>query len=320
MLVVAGLGGAELPRSYLELIGAAKSLAADLNQEVAFVAVGENAASAAEQATRYGVQKALAVNANVADHGTESFLAGLAHAVAGLEPAAIFLPGDAVGREAAPRLAARLNGAALVDVIDARVDGGRIVWTRPVFGGKALADYALKAAPAVVCLRPGSFAAAEETAASAQVETVAFEDGQHALRIVERIAEQREGPRLDEASVVVSGGRGLGGPEGFEPLKELAGILGGAVGASLAAVDEGWAPAEWQVGQTGTMVSPDVYFAVAISGASQHLAGISGAKTVIAINKDENAPIFDAARFGIVMDYKKIMPALIEAFRREYGN
>lgn len=317
MIVVAGLGGAALPRAHRELITAARRLAQGLGKEIAYLAVGSGAEAAARAAGAFGLRRAVAVEFDAADAAVEVVLENLARGARHLGAEIVLLASDFTGLQVGARLGARLGGAGLNDVIDARVENGRVVWTRPVFGGKALADVALRRAPAVVTVRSGSFPAAEETGGEAAVERLEPALPDVPVRIVEREAGRQEGPRLEEARVVVSGGRGLGGPEGFQRIGELARVLGGAVGASLAAVDEGWAPPEWQVGQTGKMVAPDVYFAIGISGASQHLAGITGAKAVVAINKNPDAPIFKVARLGVVMDYNKLLPALIEACRRE---
>ncbi|HEY8450354.1 MAG TPA: electron transfer flavoprotein subunit alpha/FixB family protein, partial [Bacillota bacterium] len=290
MILVAGPGGTALPRSARELLNAASQLGAAAGIDIVYAALGAEAATAAQEAGAYGVKRAIAVEGDLAPYGAEGYLLNLERISREVGATWILLPGDLLGRELAPRLAARLGGAALNDAIEVRREGERVVWTRPVFGGKALADVVLNRTPGVITLRPGAFAAAEPTGGSVAVETMAATLPDERVKIVERKASEQRGPRLEEARVVVSGGRGMGGPEPFKnELRQLAEIFGGAVGASLAAVDEGWASPEMQVGQTGTMVSPDVYFAIGISGASQHLAGISGAKAVVAINKDENA-------------------------------
>lgn len=311
--------GGGLSRPALEGIGAARRLADALGREAAAVALGPDAAAAAAAAARHGVARAVAVEGDLDARGAEAYVATLAALARDLGAEVVLLPADARGREVGPRLAGRLGGAAVNDVVELRVEGGRPVWTRPVFGGKAFAAVVARRAPVVATLRPGAFEPAEAAGGEAPVERREPVLPEAPVRLRERAAEARSGPRLEEARVVVSGGRGLGGPEAFRQLEELARLLGGAVGASLAAVDEGWAPPEWQVGQTGKVVSPDVYIAVGISGASQHLAGIAGAKAIVAINKDPNAPIFEAARFGIVMDYRQILPALIEECRKLAG-
>jgi len=317
MIVIAGWGGDGLSRAQRELVTVARRLAEGTGREIAFLAVRAAAEAAARAAGTFGVAKAAAIEFDDDRSAIEVAIENLVQGVRHLGGEIVLLAADFAGVQAGPRLAARLGGAALNDVVDVQVRDGEVVWTRPVFGGKALADVALRRTPGVVTVRSGAFAAAEEGAGEAAVERLEAAAPDVGVRIVEREEGRQEGPRLEEARVVVSGGRGLGGPEGFQRLGELAELLGGAVGASLAAVDEGWAPPEWQVGQTGRMVAPDVYFAVGISGASQHVAGITGAKTVVAINKNADAPIFKVARLGVVMEYEKLLPALIEAVRAE---
>ncbi len=228
----------------------------------------------------------------------------------------LFGAGD-VGRELAPRLAHRLGGALVTDCVGIRADGGEIVFTRPVYGGKAMAEVAAGRGPFVATVRPRVFDPAPSGGAAAEVVPVEVAlDGVAArTRVVERQAEDKAGPSLEEARVIVSGGRGVGGPEGFGMLEELAGLLGAALGASRAAVDAGWAPAAWQVGQTGKIVAPDLYIAIGISGASQHLAGISAAKHVVAVNKDPEAPIYKRAELGVAADYRQVVPALTRKLR-----
>ncbi|ADU50598.1 Electron transfer flavoprotein alpha subunit [Thermaerobacter marianensis DSM 12885] len=314
MILVVQWNGKGLTQGTAELLGGARQLAGD--GPVAVAVLGPGAREAAAEAGAYGAE-AYAAEGDLESYGGEAYVATLAAACQTLQPQVVLMPADPRGREVAPRLAARLGGAAVTDVIEARRDGDRIVWSRPVFGGKAVADVVLQRAPQVATVRPGSFPAAEKAGSSpAEVRELAVSGTDRPLRRVEVRAEAQGGVRLEEARIVVSGGRGLGGPEPFKDLEELARLLGGAVGASLAAVDEGWAPPERQVGQTGKIIAPDLYIAIGISGASQHLAGIAGAKTVVAINKDPEAPIFEVARLGVPMEYQKVLPHLIEEVRK----
>jgi electron transfer flavoprotein alpha subunit len=187
-----------------------------------------------------------------------------------------------------------------------------MVVDRPVYGGKAIIKYKIESTPSLLTIRRKYFEPADLDGTTA---SVPLEMGEEKVRLVSEKIEQTEGIPLEDAPVIVSGGRGMGDPENFALLQEMADQLNGAVGASRGAVDEGWASPTKQIGQTGKIVAPDVYFAVGISGASQHLAGIANSKCVVAINKDEDANIFNRARFGIVSDYKKIVPILTQAIR-----
>ena len=221
---------------------------------------------------------------------------------------AVLLPRDDRTAEIGPRLAERLGGTAVTQAVAVEGD----TWTRATFGGKALAAVKPLREPVVATLVRGAFAAQETGGARLVDAPPAEHDG--AIELLAREAPPT-GASLEDAKVIVSGGAGLGGEEGFRELEELAGLLGGAVGASLAAVDAGWAPADRQVGLTGKTVSPDVYFAVGISGASQHLAGIGGAKVVVAVNTDAEAAIFNTARLGVVMDCHTFVRAMVEHLR-----
>jgi electron transfer flavoprotein alpha subunit len=302
----------------LEVLGAARELAAGLSEEVAFAALGADGTATAEQGASHGANRVYAVEGEVGASGGEASVGVLADLARELEARAVVLAADEHGAEVGPRLAERLGGAAVTHVLAVEVVEGRPVWTRPVFGGKALAKVAGASEPVVATLRRGAFAPAEESDGAAAVETVGAPAGDGAVRLV--AAETAGGEAsLEEASVIVAGGAGLGGPEAFTELEELAGLLGGAVGASLAAVDAGWAAPELQVGLTGKVVSPDVYLALGISGASQHLAGIGGAKAVVAVNTDPDAPVFAAARLGVVMDSRQFLRAAIDELRRRGG-
>jgi electron transfer flavoprotein alpha subunit len=246
------------------------------------------------------------------EYQPEACLSVLAQVCREITPAAILLSNDTYSQELAPRLAHRLGGSAVGDGVALDVVNGRIRARRAVYGGKAEATIELKRSPAVVWLRARAFEPVTPgTPSVATVRQTRFAiEPDPPTRIIERRSESTGETRLEDAAVIVSGGRGLGGQEPFEDLKALAALLNAQVAASRAACDSGWCPPSWQVGQTGKKVAPGLYLAVAIRGASQHMAGISDARNIAAINIDPDAPIFKACRFGIVEDYKKVLPLL----------
>ena len=249
----------------------------------------------------------------VSDYQPESALAALVDACKSIGPRAVLLSNDTYSQELTPRLAHRLGGSAVGDGVAIAPD---LRVTRQVYGGKAQAVIQLKRTPAVVWLRARSFAPGVATRITAAIGDLK----PAATQIIERRAESNGDARLEDARVIVSGGRGIGGPEGFQhELAPLAQLLGAQLAASRAACDAGWVPPTLQVGQTGKKVAPDLYLAIGITGASQHMAGISEAKQIAAINIDRDAPIFKHSRFGIVEDYRKVVPLLrrkIEELRR----
>ncbi|MGI9605427.1 MAG: electron transfer flavoprotein subunit alpha/FixB family protein [Acidimicrobiales bacterium] len=243
--------------------------------------------------------------------------AAIAQAIeAGSGPAAVLAGTTYDGRDVAARLSVALDAPVITNVIDLEIDGDHIVGTEPVFGGTTNVKTKFTGGKAQIALvRPKSFVAEESGGGAAAVSALAVPDcgAAGAATVLDRFVEESEGPKLDEAGVVVSGGRGLGDAEKYTMVESVAKLLNGAAGASRAIVDAGWVPYSYQVGQTGKVVKPDVYIALGISGATQHLVGMKGSKNIVAINKDEEAPIFGVADLGIVGDVHSVVPKLIEA-------
>lgn len=309
-------------RSTLELLGGAQKLAAGLQEPLSAGLLGQGDASALYA---YGVETVYRVDHPLLkEYQADLQLLALEQIAGAAEPRVILLPGDSLGRDLAARLAFRLQAGIVTEIIDidVRASEKSLRFTRQTYGGKAIATIVPKAFPVVATLKLRTFDPAVGSGGKSGTEVpveAPLDVAQARTRLVERVQEETTGVKLEDASVVISGGRGLGGPEGFELLVELARILRGAVGASRAATDAGWVPSSMQVGQTGKTVSPDLYIAVGISGATQHVAGISGAKTIVAINADPEAPIFKVAHLGIVGDYKSILPPLIAKCQEVVG-
>lgn len=316
--------GETVPPSAYELLAGARALAEPLGAEVAAAAVGAGARACAGQLAAGGAARVVVVDApELKDYEAERYLAADVAAVQAAGAGVVLLLADVAGREIGPRLAHRLDGSVATDAVALEADpalGGAVV-TRPVYGGKALAKVAGTKLPQVITVKPRALdPVTPEPGAAAEVVEVRVElPAEVPTRVVDTVREAGEGPKIETARVVISGGRGLGGPEPFQLLERLASLLGAAVGASRAAVDEGWVPPTWQIGQTGKSVSCDLYIAVGISGASQHMAGLGGAKTIVAVNTDPEAPIFERATLGVVADYKEFIPAFTEALARVLG-
>lgn len=300
------------------LAGAGRRLAEELGGRLLAVVVGAGGDSLAAELARMADAVTVADQAELAEYQPETCLAALASLCGEARPRAVLLGNDTYSQEVAPRLAHRLGGSAVGDGVEVRVEGGALRVGRQVYGGKAQAVIELKRSPAVVWLRSRSFAPAPPRAGAADITRAALDlPADTRTRVVERRRAEGGESRLEEACVIVSGGRGIGGPEPFETeLKPLAELLGAQLAASRAACDAGWVPPTWQVGQTGKKVAPELYLAVAITGASQHMAGISEAKTIAAVNTDPDAPIFKHCRFGIVEDYRKVIPLLREKLKK----
>ncbi len=293
-----------------ELVGAAQRLGAG---PVSAMLIGSGVEGAAAGIT--GVEKTYVVDdAALAEYTTDGYTKAAAAVVAKADPAIVLLGQTNIGRDLGPSLAFKLDTAVAMDTTSLAMKDGKLHTTRPAYGGNANAVNGFTATPAIATVRPKSQEAAGGSAGA--VEKVAFDASGIRTKVIDRKVATSEGVRLEDAEVVVAGGRGLGGPEGFADLEALAKELGGAVGASRAVADLGWRPVSEQVGLTGKVVSPTLYIAVAVSGASQHMAGCSGSKNIVAINKDPDANIFKASRFGIVGDYKLVMPALLAAVKK----
>jgi electron transfer flavoprotein alpha subunit len=316
ILVFVEQRGGEIRAASLQAVSEARRQASNANWSVAAVIPGEGIADVAGSLGAYGAQKVyVADDPNLKLYSAEGYAETVAKAAELAEPTAVFFAGTAMGRDLAPRVAARMGVGAIADAVDLSLDGETVVAKRPVYSGKAYAsvDSAGKR-PQVISLRPNVFAA-EEVAGEAELMTL---DGLSlSIRAVVKELLDTGAGELDvaEADIIVSGGRGIKGPENFALIRELADALGAAVGASRAVVDAGWIEHKHQVGQTGKVVSPSLYVACGISGAIQHLAGMSSSKVIVAINKDPDAPIFKVADYGVVGDLFQVIPPMVEAIK-----
>ncbi len=292
--------------------GAGRALADSVGGDLHVLVIGPADDEAAAALAAVADRVIIAANEELRDYQPEEALQAACqlHAAGGGDYAAVLLGNDTYSQEIAPRLAHRLGGSSMADAAAIRADGDDILAQRTAYGGKAISVYRLKQRPAVVWLRARGFEPAPERPAPGEVTSVEVELAAARIRITRREVTEQEGVRLEDAQVIVSGGRGLGGPEPFGELRRLADTIGAEQGASRAACDAGWVPPNWQVGQTGRKVAPELYLAIAISGASQHLLGMGDSKVVAAINTDADAPIFKHCSFGIVEDYKKVVPLL----------
>jgi electron transfer flavoprotein alpha subunit len=319
ILVAAPVQSGAVSGSLIDLLGGAADLAAQTGQQVVVAALGPGAGQVAGALIARGADQVLTCEEPTLDQAPgEAGIIALAEACRQTEPTLVLLPADTCGRDWAPRLAFRLNAGLVTEATGFSAEGSQVVFTRLVYGGKAVARMASRRAVAVATVKPGAGKAREpEPGRTGAVASLGISIPVNPAwpTVVRRDIEESAGPKLEDAKIIVSGGRGLGGPENFQYLAQLGEILGAAVGASRAAVDEGWVPATWQIGQTGKAVAPDLYIAVGISGASQHMVGCSRSKTIVAINKDPEAPIFDQARLGLVGDYREVLPPLMEALK-----
>jgi len=306
-----------------ELAGAGCKIADEFGVELQAVLIGSGVKAFAQELVFLGVDKVIVIDDPAfADYQPEAYTAALAEVINSESPSVLLFGQNEAGRDLAPRLGFKLKAGVVMDCIKVEVDPAvhKLYMTHPVYGSKTNARFkATTDGLLIASIRAKSNEPAErvESRSGEIVEKpVAIPTPTGQVKIVEQVQDAIAGVKLEQASVIVSGGRGMQGPDGFQVLKELAAVLGGeaggAVGGSRAAVDNGWLPNKLQVGQTGKMVSPNIYVAVGISGAMQHIAGCSASKTIIAINKDPEAPIFNISNYGVVGKWEDIVPMLIE--------
>jgi electron transfer flavoprotein alpha subunit len=306
-----------------EVMGFAKSLAGQMGTGVTALVLGSGVEALAKTAFEYGASAALLVDdATLADFRVEPYAATLAKLAGEQKPEVILGPTSTRVRDAFAMASVDLETGVIVDATAVELKDGALQAVRPVYAGKLLCTVVCKERrPQMITLRPRSFPMPQpQSGASGELITAAPAMAEDAVvtKVVDYVVDEGE-VSVDGAGIIVSGGRGVNGPQGFEPISNLAKVLGGAVGASRAAVDAGWIPYPHQVGQTGKVVSPDLYIAAGISGAVQHLAGMRTAKVIVAINKDDEAPIFNIAKYGVVGDLFEIVPALTEEFKKRLG-
>ncbi|MBI4337154.1 MAG: electron transfer flavoprotein subunit alpha/FixB family protein [Chloroflexi bacterium] len=318
VLVVGELANGSLASITGELLTAARKLAGPLGEPIGALLMADRAGNTAKEAGQAGAEVVYVVeDPLLKEPPVELVLSAVEQVVKKVQPTVVLLGRTPLGRDLGPRLAFRLGVGLVQDAVDLACDAQtkKVTANRPVYGGNAVAKVALNSRPHVITVRPKVFeATAPNPAPSPKVEAVPVKlDAAAAkIKVLKRTQQEAAGVKLEEARIVVGGGRGLGGPEPFKQLDELAKLLGGAVGASRAVCDAGWMPYAYQIGLTGKSITADTYIAIAISGASQHLTGISTVKNIIAVNKDAEANIFKEARFGVVGDWKKILPAFIQ--------
>ncbi|MDI3256377.1 MAG: electron transfer flavoprotein subunit alpha/FixB family protein [Kyrpidia sp.] len=318
LLVIADLRNGRVRNVTHEALAAARRLAG--GGEVAAALVGDGVAGQAEGLGAHGADKVYVVEgAELAQYTPDAYSAVVERLIRSADPDVVFFAHSAVGRDLAPKLAARFGAGQVSDVVDVADDGGELVFTRPIYAGKAFTRVKIPEGKVFATIRPNNLPAGEpDSGHTAVVETVPVPLSGEALRTVVKDVVQKatSGVDLTEAKIIVSGGRGVKSAEGFKPLYELAEVLGAAVGASRAACDAGYCDYSMQIGQTGKVVTPDLYIACGISGAIQHLAGMSNSKVIVAINKDPEAPIFKVANYGIVGDLFEVVPMLTEELKK----
>ena len=307
----------------IELLSPGKMMAGKQGGQLVAVVIGSGVDAAVNDAATHGADKVIVVDGpEYKQYSTDAYAIALCPLVEKYGPTSMMIGATNNGRDLGPRVSCRLNTGLTADctALDIDEESGNVAWTRPAFGGNLMATILCPDhRPQIGTVRPGVFKKAEATAAAAEIikEDIHVDAKDIRTQILELIQDMdSEKVDLEGAEIIVSGGRGVGGPEGFAPVKALADVLGATVGASRAAVDAGWIAHSHQVGQTGKTVGPKLYIACGISGAIQHLAGMSGSDCIVAINKDPDAPIFDVADYGVVGNLFEVLPVLTEEIKK----
>jgi electron transfer flavoprotein alpha subunit len=301
-----------------EMLGGGRRLADKLGEGLAVVLLGNGVKGLAAEAIACGADKVYVVDDPVLkDYQTDAYIMAMVNVVNQVAPRILLMGQTSMGRDLAPRLAFRLQTALSMDCteLDIEPQNKLLIQTRPVYGGNARAIFTTESLPQMATVRAKAMSPLpRDDARKGEVVDVAsgVDPSKIRAKFVQKVKEEVTGVKLEEAPAVVAGGRGLGGPDAFKQLEELARLLKGAIGATRPAIDNGWVPTSIQVGLTGKIVAPELYIAIALSGSSQHMAGCSGSKTIVAINKDPEANIFREARFGIVADWKQALPAFTQ--------
>ena len=321
ILVIGEIESSSLTQNTKELLAAGRFLADEAGKQLCVTLMGSAVESCSQEAIACGADTVYITNHPLlGKYQPDLYLSSMEQASVKLNPSIILMSRNTNGRELAPRLAARLGVPLAQDCLEVGIqkDSKRMICYRPIHGGNAMAAVVCKSDPQIVSLRPKAYTPAESNN-SRKGESVALDveldDSMVKVKVINWIEDRTEGVQLETAKIVIAGGRGLGGPEPFEDLQALASLMGGAVGASRAVVDSGWVPHPLQIGLTGKSISPDLYITIAISGASQHMAGCSGAKVIVAINKDQQANIFKDSRYGVVGNWQDVLPSFTETIR-----
>lgn len=312
VLVIAEIRGGKLRQVTLEALQAARSIM-QAGEQAEAILLGHNVGEAASELAKYFSRVHVADHSALETYNPETYLPAVLDVVKSSNPRAIITGHTAIGRDLAPQIAASLGAGQISDVT--AIDGDQFV--RPIYAGKAFEKKQFAQGTVIVTVRPNNFPAAEPAASAGEIVTIDYAPPGSLRAIVKDVVRKASGKvDLSEARVVVSGGRGVKSTDGFKILEELADVLGAAVGASRGACDAGYCDYALQIGQTGKVVTPELYIAAGISGAIQHLAGMSSSRTIVAINKDPDAPIFQVADYGIVGDLFEIVPLLTEEFKK----
>ena len=325
VMILAEVVEGKLAAISAELLGCGRKLADELGQELSAILLGSGVGDLAQDAISFGADKVLVMDDPVLeDYQTDAYLSAMEAVLMPEMPGILLLGQTAIGRDLAPRLAFRFDTAVTMDCVALELDPAskRLLGTKPVYGGNAQAVFTCESDPQIASIRAKVMSSLEpEPSRRGEIIPVEAKLDPAGIRtkLLETVVEEVEGIKLEDAAVIVCGGRGLDDAESFDKLRELANLLKGAIGATRPAVDNGWLPDTLQVGLTGKIVTPDLYFAIALSGATQHMAGCSGAKTIVAINRDPHANIFREAHYGVVGDWKTVLPALTEKVRELVG-